>query len=27
MTTTDDRMMVSVLRIPDLLCVSSTNSN
>src|SRR5215470_17036505 len=26
MTTADDRMMVSVLRIPDLLCVSSTNS-
>jgi len=27
MTTADDRMMVSVLRIPDLLCVSSTNSD
>src|SRR5262245_6286169 len=27
MTTTDDRMMVSVLRIPDLLCVSSTTNS
>src|SRR6185436_13448368 len=26
-TTADDRMMVSVLRIPDLLYVSSTNSD